>query len=130
MLLRRHRDAFFAIPERLSQDDELDDGRLLRLREMNKDICSGLAFEPIVKAAHELEREQSNDTRAPANVTLPAGWGELVYNYFMAVSYTRTIRGILLRAQLFGLADPRNASSSSDAIEKRVHDPRLTALAA
>jgi hypothetical protein len=128
--LCHHREQFFAIAERLLQKDELDDERLLRLQKMNRDICSQAAFQPLMDAATQLEQERRKGIFRPAVVTFPAEWAELVYSYFLAVSHTRAVRGILLRAQLFSLVDPLSATYSSDAIDRRVHAPQLTPVPA
>jgi hypothetical protein len=124
--LRYYREEFFAVAERLLQEDELDDERLVRLEKMNQDICSKPAFKLLRRVVDQLERERKKGSFRPPASQFPPRWEELVYNYFSAVSHIRVVRGVLLRARLFGLVDP--LSARSDAIDRRVHAPHLDNL--
>jgi hypothetical protein len=104
----------------------VDDEKLDRLRMMTSDMDTMTAFRNLIQAVVEtaggVRRGDWQTGTAPVDQTR----GALVCHYCLAVSYLRLWRGWRLRALLSAM-DPTGAARRADALDRRIHDGRLTA---
>jgi hypothetical protein len=120
-MLKHYRARFFDDAEHLLKEDCLTDDQLARLRRMVGDMDSKVAFralEIVVATSHaDIKR---NRYSAGRGITSPA-WGSLIYNYFLTLSYLRTLKGWTMRARLATIFDPQFGSDEAEAIDERLH---------
>lgn len=124
--LRFHRSRFFELAHTLLKDGGIDDFRLLRIRAMAVDMDDPRMVMLLLSAVVEFNRKlQSGEYHPSENATLPEQWGVLVYDYFMAISYTRITFGWLIRSLLARVLDPKNSALNTDFIDRQVHSMHL-----
>lgn len=124
--LRFHREQFFAYAERILKDGVADDAALERVRSMALEIDSARQFDVLVWAVGEVEKDMRAGRIRPTDADSGfSEWYALLFNYFLAVSYLRGIRGVLLRATMARVFDPGARGRTTGAIDRRVHAGRL-----
>ena len=115
---------FFGLAERLTSDPRLDDARLDMMRKFVSMVTDAEAFEALSRMIAAIE--QSIDVSGlPATVPhlhddLQDDWPELLFTWTMAVSYQRPIGGLLLRARIARLLDPKMLRKTGASIESYV----------
>ena len=124
--LRFHRGRFFELAHALLRDRGIDDARLLRIRAMAVDMGDPRMVILLMSAVLDFNRQlRSGEYRPLENATLPEQWGVLIYDYFMAISYSRMTLGWLIRLALARVLDPKTSAWNTDFIDRRVHSMRL-----
>jgi hypothetical protein len=126
-LLRYHRLRFFDVAQRVLAEDAIDDARLLKLRRMAADIDSKKTFLILGVALADTLRELGAGREAELRAgRAPQHWPDLLFHYYLAISYLHGARGVWLRATLARVLEPGAQSRNTDLIEQRVHQGRLS----
>ena len=122
-LLRWHRAQFFEHAEALLGAGGSDDAALLRLKTMAEDIDRPAQFDVLWSVVRELARQPEAGTPGGEGFANPE-WIALNFHYFLAVSYLRGLRGLLLRSTILRLFEPGTGGRNADLISRRVHPGR------
>jgi hypothetical protein len=121
-----HRGRFFDLAQRLLADDAADDTRLQQLKQLAADIDSRTIFRRLLLALGNTERDiEAGLPTASPDSRAPEGWAELMFHYYLSVSYLRAVRGIVLRARLTRVLEPGAATRNTGLLERRLHPSRL-----
>jgi hypothetical protein len=122
----RHR--FFETARAMVSDDRLDDVTLVHLCEIVNEMDHPGTINVLMRAAHAVEQEIRAGRKPRPRGNLPPGWSALLWDFFLAISYTQLMRGYLLRSILADLIDPRIEGLNTDAIDQRVRALALQAV--
>jgi hypothetical protein len=122
--LKFHRNRFFEtavlITDMVGQDETISSAYLDRLRILVSEMDAPSNLKRIMSAAMQVDKEIQEGTFKPiATGILPQGWGGLLWDYFLAASYTSPIRGFVFRNMLANLIDPRTDDRNTDAVDRR-----------
>ena len=123
------RSRFIDAASSLMEEDCLNEGHLLLIRELVRNIDGhGHAFSVVMSRIDRTQpAENSQDSRSvrmPSEVRTE--WARLLYFWLMGISYLKPLRGILLRAKLARMLEPSreavssNATTFTDPMEKLV----------
>jgi hypothetical protein len=121
--VRFHRAHFFSAANRLLRDDRIDIGMLERIKKMTSDMDTTEEFNALTAAVMEFDKLVRSGKYQPklSDPPLPPDWAVLLFNYFLAVSYSRMIRGWLLRNALVSALDPSDSGPNTIDIARRIH---------
>jgi hypothetical protein len=122
---RYHRDQFFARAEQLLKDDTATDAMLLGVKEMAIGIEDVRNFDWLSAAVSEIGQQIRAGRFKPSGTLPSVEWTVLLFSYYLALSYLKSFRGVLLRAALARLLDPSASARTAEAIDRRVHSARL-----
>lgn len=124
--LRFHRGRFFETAHAMARDEAIGDAYLARLRTLISDMDNPSNLRRLMNAASQIDEEIREGTFKPIGAgALPPGWGGVLWDYFLAVSYMHPIRGFVFRNMLANLIDPRTDDRNTDAVDRRVHASRM-----
>jgi hypothetical protein len=125
--VRFHRAHFFSAAHGLLRDDRIDIGMLELIKKMTASMDTTEEFNAIMNAVMSLDKLVRSGKYHPrtSDPPLPSDWAVLLFNYFLAVSYSRMIRGWLLRNALVSVLDPKDSGPNTIDIGRRIHPPLL-----
>jgi len=111
--LRFHRGLFFNLAERVLTEDETTDVMLDELKRMVADIDSPHRFSVLAAAVKNLADDAKPDgTLEGAEITVAREWQLLLFHYWLAISYLKSIRGVFLRSAMTGVLYPGSANKA------------------
>ena len=116
-----YRSQFFDAAEALLRSDTLDEEKLVRLKFLIHQMDKPDEFGKWVETIKAVNSELRAGKHIVAKGIVSVDWAQSLYWYILAVSYSRSIRGIILRARLTGVLSPGEAASNTDVIDRRVH---------
>jgi len=117
--LRFHRDRFFEQAAIAVSDDRVIDETLHQIRLLAEQMDAPEVLGILASAVQEVDKEiRSGAFRARA--TPDSVSASILWEFFMAVSYTRPIRGVWVRSMMADMANPRSTDVNTRAIAQRV----------
>jgi hypothetical protein len=121
-ILGYYRTQFFDTADRLLRDEATDDESLTRLKRMVEDIDSFATLKRLTHAVAIVNKElRSGINKPPTSRHAPSEWGTLLFNYFLAVSYSKPIFGMRVRSMMAPILDPKTESQNAEIIDRRIH---------
>ncbi len=121
------RDQFFEYADALlANDATVSDERLRDIKRMAGDIANPAAFPAVLSAARRVEQEWRAGKSSNVRAADPwSDWYRLLLSYFMAISYLRGVRGILLRSLLAGVIHSQAGTRNVEIMDRSIHSARL-----
>jgi hypothetical protein len=98
---------------------------LLGVKEMAIGIEDVRNFDWLSAAVSEIGPQIRAGRFKPSGTLPSVEWTVLLFSYYLALSYLKSFRGVLLRAALARLLDPSASARTAEAIDRRVHSARL-----
>ena len=123
--LRFHRGQFFIHAEKTLKNGSADDAMLVRLKSMALTIDDSRQIRPLAEAITAFDNDMRLGKYKPPEKEPPDEWSALVFNYFLALSYLKGIRGVFLRAALAQVLEPSVGGKNTEIIDRRVRSTRL-----
>jgi hypothetical protein len=120
-MLKIYRGRFFDDVGRLLKADRLTDDQLSRMQRMINDLDSRTVFTSLQQVVTSTHRDLKQNQYGPSGTIVSPEWGELLYNYLLALTYRRSIRGWMVRAMMADILSPRFGSNEAEAIDMRLH---------
>ena len=126
--LREYRNRFYDLANKLVESDSLDDADLLRLQKMATDLDQKRTFWALWMSTRMLRRDIRQRALRVTGKNRPKDWPELLFNYYIAITYGHAFFGWMLRSELLLVLDPRFGPMNAADIDDRVHTGRLQAI--